>query len=184
MITLHLLRHAKPSPPQGTMDVALSETGRADATAIVPVLRSLGVRRIVSSPYRRAIETARPFAETAGIELETDARLREREMPLADGPDEHIQRVRASFDDSDFAPDGGESFNEAAARALGCLRQLVKETPSGLLLVGHGQCLTVVLRIVDKKVGFEFWKSLPTPAIIELTIDERGEHGSFRLLDV
>jgi len=192
MNTVHLLRHAKPLPPDGTTDVSLSEAGRSNAVAIVPILGSLGIRRIVSSPYKRALETVQPFAACACNEkgtavdtmLEIDARLRERDMPLAEGPEHHIEQVRISFGDADFAPEGGESFRQTSARALSCLRGLLKETPAGLLLVGHGQCLTLILRSVDERAGFEFWKSLPTPAIVELKIDEEAESGSFRLLEL
>jgi 2,3-bisphosphoglycerate-dependent phosphoglycerate mutase len=105
-------------------------------------------------------------------------------MPFASSPEEHIDRIRMSFNDPEFALIGGESFREAAARALACLRQLIQETPSGLLLVGHGQCLTLILRFADLKADFEFWNSLPTPAIVELTIDHRSNRGSFRLVDI
>lgn len=188
MKTVHLLRHARPLPPDGTTDVSLSEAGRSNAVAIVPILGSLGIRRIISSPYKRALETVQPFAagicNEIGAELQIDARLRERDMPLAESPEHHIEQVRISFGDADFAPEGGESFRQTSARALSCLRGLLKETPAGLLLVGHGQCLTLILRSVDERAGFEFWKSLPTPAIVELKIDEEAESGSFRLLEL
>ena len=36
------------------------------------------------------MQTVQPFAVDAGIEIETDTRLREREMPLAESPQAHI----------------------------------------------------------------------------------------------
>ena len=185
MIKLHLLRHARPAPPLvQTADVPLAESGLAQAKAIVPILASLGIQRIVSSPYRRALETVQPYAIHAGIEIEIDARLREREMPFAESPHAHIERVRSSFADAAYAPEGGETFRETTARALMCLRQVAKETRSGLLLVGHGQCLTLILRTASGKADFAFWQSLPTPAIIELTLDASAEPSTFQLLDV
>lgn len=183
MTTLHLLRHAQPLPPtQPTSDVALSKAGTADARAIEPILQSLNIQRIVSSPYRRAKETVQPFAVEAGIRVETDVRLRERDMPLAENPKTHVEHVRLSFADADYRPGSGETFRETTVRAMECVQQLLEETPSGLLLVGHGQCLTLVLSAMNKKANFDFWRSLPMPAIVELTFDEGVVRGAYHLV--
>ncbi|HEX7036075.1 MAG TPA: histidine phosphatase family protein [Pseudomonadales bacterium] len=183
MRTFYLLRHAQPMPPNGEdPDTALSERGVADARSLIEPLRALGISRIVSSPLRRAQQTVEPFAACAGIPVETDPRLREREMPLADSPEEHRERVRRSFDDIDYAPPGGESFRQTTDRALVCVRQYSAETASGLLLVGHGQCLTLILRALDRRVDFDFWVALPTPAIVEVTVRDIAGDGTFRLL--
>jgi len=181
--TLHLLRHAQTTPPTGTTDVPLSTQGRDDAKALVPVLQSLQITRIVSSPCLRAIETIQPFLSESNIKIETDVRLREREMPFAKSPQEHIKRVQMSFQNQDFAPEGGESFLEASARALACLKALTQEGRSGLLLVGHGQCLTLILRAFDRSADFDFWSALPTPALVELNVHEGQLQGDFRRLE-
>jgi 2,3-bisphosphoglycerate-dependent phosphoglycerate mutase len=182
MAVLHLLRHARPSPPrEKEPDTPLSEQGIADAKALIEPLRSLNVSRIVSSPLRRALQTVEPFAKQTGLPVETDPRLREREMPLAKSPEEHIERVRVSFDDSDYAPPGGESFRQTADRALMCLQRYATETPSGLLLVGHGLCLTLIHRSLDLSADFDFWVALPTPAIVELTVRDLAGDGTLRL---
>jgi 2,3-bisphosphoglycerate-dependent phosphoglycerate mutase len=128
------------------------------------------------------LETVQPYAEVAGIAVETDVRLRERDMPAAESREDHIAKVRRSFDDPDFSEPEGESFRDTSNRALLCLRQLVRETPSGLLLVGHGQCMTLLLRHVDARADFDFWAALPTPAIIEFNVDADCQQGSFREL--
>ena len=181
---VHLLRHARPQPPTvATAEVALSAQGLADAERIVSLLASLDIRRIVSSPYRRAIETVEPFAASTDIVIERDERLRERVMPLAESPEMHFKIVRASFEDSSYAPESGETFKETTERVLDCLRELVLDTPSGLLLVGHGQCLTQLLKAGDGAADYEFWRSMPTPALLELTTTDDGAPASFRELD-
>ena len=181
MTTLYLLRHARPSPPnEKDPDTPLSAQGIADAKALIKPLRSLNISRIVSSPLRRALQTVEPFAAWAGIPVETDPRLRERVMPLAMSPEDHIERVRISFDNLEYAAPDGESFGQTADRALMCLQQYATETTSGLLLVGHGQCLTLILRSFDLRADFDFWIALPTPAIIEVTVRDLAGDGTFR----
>jgi 2,3-bisphosphoglycerate-dependent phosphoglycerate mutase len=186
MTTLYLLRHAQPAPPVvDTSKVGLSKVGKLAAQTLVPVLSSLDIQRIISSPYRRARQTVSPFAEFSGIDLEIDLRLREREMPIAESPEAHMESVRMSFQNFDYAPEGGETFREVSMRALSCLHDVVRKTPSGLLLVGHGQCLTLLLReLFPAEADVEFWRTLPVPALIELSLDEQGAGMGFQAVEL
>ena len=55
----------------------LDAEGRRQAEALVDLLRTFEVRRIVSSPFLRCIETVEPLAEALGLEVEHDDRLAE-----------------------------------------------------------------------------------------------------------
>lgn len=62
----------------GIADPPLSERGRTQADALVPVLASEGIRRIVVSPYTRALQTAEPLARTLGLTPQVHPLIRER----------------------------------------------------------------------------------------------------------
>jgi phosphohistidine phosphatase SixA len=55
----------------------LDARGRGQAAALVELLRPLAVRRVVSSPYRRCVETVEPLAAALGVPVEEDDRLAE-----------------------------------------------------------------------------------------------------------
>ena len=55
----------------------LDEHGHRQAAALVELLRPLGVRRVVSSPYVRCVETVEPLALALGLPVEEDRRLGE-----------------------------------------------------------------------------------------------------------
>ena len=58
----------------------LDDRGRRQAKALVDELRGLlDIRRIVSSPYTRCVETVVPLAEALGLSIEEDERLGEGE---------------------------------------------------------------------------------------------------------
>ena len=57
----------------------LDAKGRRQAAALVELLRPLGVRRVVSSPYARCFQTVEPLAAALGLPLELDERLGEGE---------------------------------------------------------------------------------------------------------
>jgi phosphohistidine phosphatase SixA len=55
----------------------LDARGRDQASELVVLLRPLGVRRVVTSPYVRCVETVEPLAAALGLLLEHDDRLGE-----------------------------------------------------------------------------------------------------------
>ena len=55
----------------------LDARGRRQAAEFVEILRPLGVRRVVSSPYVRCVQTVAPLAAALGLRLEQDERLAE-----------------------------------------------------------------------------------------------------------
>jgi 8-oxo-dGTP diphosphatase len=55
----------------------LDARGRKQAAALVELLRPLGVRRVVSSPYVRCVETVEPLAAALELTVEHDDRLAE-----------------------------------------------------------------------------------------------------------
>jgi 8-oxo-dGTP diphosphatase len=55
----------------------LDERGRRQALALVELLPPLGLRRIVSSPYVRCVQTVEPLAAALGLPIEQDDRLAE-----------------------------------------------------------------------------------------------------------
>lgn len=63
---------------QGSTDIDLDETGKAQAAEAAPELAEYGPARIISSDLRRAVDTARPVADITGVDIELDKRLRER----------------------------------------------------------------------------------------------------------
>ena len=70
-------------------DVPLSDTGRAQAEALGTWLAGLPEDErptaVLSSPFNRALTTARLATEKLGIPLRTDERLRERDFGAFDG---------------------------------------------------------------------------------------------------
>jgi phosphohistidine phosphatase SixA len=55
----------------------LDARGRRQAAELVELLRPLEVRRVLSSPYVRCVETVEPLAAALGLRVEPDDRLAE-----------------------------------------------------------------------------------------------------------
>jgi 2,3-bisphosphoglycerate-dependent phosphoglycerate mutase len=91
--TLLLIRHAQSAPDRALPEEEwpLSEAGRAQAGVLADVLSQFGVNSVVSSPYIRAVDTVRPFAEQHHLPIAIEPDLRER-LLTANG-----LRVKQSF---------------------------------------------------------------------------------------
>ncbi len=85
MVQLLLVRHALPlrSEPGEGSDPQLSQEGRAQAARLPDALSRFPVTRLVSSPQRRAIQTAGPLADKLALTVDIDERLAEYDRDLA-----------------------------------------------------------------------------------------------------
>jgi broad specificity phosphatase PhoE len=132
-MTLILVRHGQTAVNaggrlQGRIDAPLTDLGReqAQATAAAVAAAIPDVDRVVASPLRRAQQTAAAF----GRPVETDDRWIELDYGDWDGhvlgsmPAEEWERWRR---DPHFAPPGGESLVELAARVAAACAELAEE---------------------------------------------------------
>jgi len=103
-------------------DPQLSPLGRQQAELLAKRIRRLNVAAIYSSPYRRALETARTIAD----DVHVDDRLIEMEMVLGDDgaldfkelPASVIERMSAAIDDIAHAHAGGRVIVVAHGAAM------------------------------------------------------------------
>ncbi len=123
---------------QGRADVPLTALGREQA-ALVAASLPAAPARVLASPLRRAIDTAGPIAERFGIGVEVDERLVELDYgewdqrPIGDVTAQEWKGWRA---DSSFAPPGGESLDDVAARVSSFCAEVVA-AEGGVVAVSH-----------------------------------------------
>ncbi len=137
---LLLVRHGETPPNRqglllGRSDVALSDRGRQQA---LHVARSLPVPdRVVSSPLRRARETAEAF----GCAVDIDERWIELDYGDLDGRAPSSIPIETWADwrtDTSFAPHGGESLDVLAARvSAACVDLVDSAAESTVVVVTH-----------------------------------------------
>ena len=142
---------------RGQLDVPLSKTGEAEASALGELFREVPLRAIFSSPLRRAADTARPMAPCSGGPLEIDDRLTDRFYgEWAGHPLEQVEERFGSLDAAPFVEAwqllearAEEAFSYAvavaeagAAEAGGSPRE---DSPLGVALVTHDAVLRALL---------------------------------------
>jgi broad specificity phosphatase PhoE len=83
-VQLLLVRHALPlrSEPGEGSDPDLSADGIEQAKRLPDALARFPITRLVSSPQRRAVQTAQPVADALGLSVDIDERLAEYDRDL------------------------------------------------------------------------------------------------------
>jgi glucosyl-3-phosphoglycerate phosphatase len=154
---LVMLRHGQTeynagSRMQGQLDTDLSDLGREQAAEAAEVLAKRQPMLIVSSDLRRALDTAIALGERSGLPVLVDERLRETHLGDWQGlthleVDAAAPGARLSWrDNARWAPHGGESRVDVAARSMPLVAELIAqqgewgldEPDRPTVLVAHG----------------------------------------------
>jgi glucosyl-3-phosphoglycerate phosphatase len=154
---LVMLRHGQTeynagSRMQGQLDTELSDLGREQAAAAAEVLAKRQPLTIVSSDLRRALDTAVSLGERSGLPVLVDTRLRETHLGDWQGlthleVDAAAPGARLAWrENARWAPHGGESRVDVAARSMPLVADLITEQSEWgvdepgrpVVLVAHG----------------------------------------------
>lgn len=118
----------------------LSVAGRARAAAAHDLAWHAGVRRIVSSTERKAVETAEVLGAAVGVECAVDGELGEIDrsatgyLPL----DEFEGVVDAFFAEPERSVRGWERAVDAQDRIVRAVQRLSREADGDVTVVSHG----------------------------------------------
>jgi probable phosphoglycerate mutase len=138
----------------GRTDVPLTADGEAAARGLGPRLAELGLApgRRLSSPRRRALDTARLAGLGDGLEI-TDELV---ELDYGECEGRTAAEIRSERPGWDLFRDGcpgGETFSAAGRRADALLGRLAPDDGDGdVALVGHGHFLRV---LAARYLGFD-----------------------------
>jgi broad specificity phosphatase PhoE len=167
-VELLFARHAEPeriAPGTGVpANPSLTDRGKDQARRLADWLAAEHVDAVVSSPQRRAIETAEPVAAAHGLGVEIVEGLVEYDVQS----DHYIpmEELRATNDprlqdmmEGRWETFGGESPDVFAARVRRTLNEVIAAHPSQrVVAVCHGGVINVALAIVlelDRLLWFD-----------------------------
>lgn len=144
---------------QGWAPVPLNDRGVEQAAAVADALAERGgIEAVVSSDLRRARGTAAPIAEAAGVEVETDARLRERDFGAYQGLDAdsfferfpEMDLLEAGEAAARRVPESGESWVDVRERVRGAFAAL-SERDGVTVVVTHVNPIRLVVGDVEDR---------------------------------
>lgn len=168
---LYIVRHCKAQGQES--EAALTVEGQAEALALRSFFQQKRVDRIISSPFKRAIQSIEPLAAERGVAIEEDHRLKERELsdrPLSDW----LEKLERTYSDKNLAYSGGESSHAATERAKAVIDERMQQDEEAVLLVTHGNLMSLILGEYIENFGFEEWKKLSNPDVYRINIESRS----------
>ncbi len=144
----------------GTADVPLADSGMQQAGKVAEALSHFSIGTIVTSPLRRAADTAARIQEACGAKLRIDSRLAEgsfgrwegrtRDEVLKLGAQDATLLARWESDPS-CSPPGGESIESIQKRARLLVEDLANEfAGNSVVLVSHvGPIKALLAAVLD-----------------------------------
>jgi probable phosphoglycerate mutase len=130
---------------QGHSDIPLNKVGHYQANHAAKILAGMEPTKIVASDLQRAQETASALATLVGLEVGTDARLRETNGGKWEGRtgeenrrDDYENFVKWITGDDSPAGEIGERRSEVASRSYAAMMDAIHGEPKTLVLVTHG----------------------------------------------
>jgi len=139
---------------QGHLDSPLSALGRVQAEAIATAWgrEPLRYELIISSPLKRASETAVILSDHLGVPIQLEPQWVERDLGHAQGT--RVQdflgasRGRPARPPFTAAYEDGEGSWDIYLRAVAAVQSVVRRPPGRYLIVSHGGILNGALRVI------------------------------------
>lgn len=168
---------------QGWAPVGLSERGREEAASVADALADRrAVDAVVASDLARTVETAEPIAAAAGVAVETDPRLRERDFGVFQGlpsgdfferfPDfDLLESGRAA---AERAPESGESWLAVRDRVLDAAADL-RSREGTVVAVTH---VNPIRLVVGERRDLPVVRSLTELSADNCSVTEIDESGA------
>lgn len=161
MTRVYLVRHAQPNVNNhDDLTRELSEKGLADTALVTRFLSDKDISAVLSSPYKRAVDTVKPFADGAGFEVEIIPDFRERGIDNV-WIEDFNSFAQRQWSDFDYKLSGGESLREVQRRNIAALEAALERFENRNIAVGsHGTALSTIINHYDPKFGYEDFEEI------------------------
>lgn len=166
---IYVVRHCKAEGQEP--GAKLTDQGVRQAEELAEFLVAKNIDAIISSPFERACRTISPLADRLGIEIVSDDRLVERVLSSGNHP-EWRDMLRRTYDDLELCFEGGESSSTAMRRAISVVMEALNSGSQNIVIVSHGNLISLLLKHFDNSIGFKEWAALSNPDVFQLTFSE------------
>lgn len=175
MTTIYFVRHAEPNyNNHDDMSRELTNKGLKDRTLVTEFLMDKQIQVILSSPYKRAVDTVRDFAEIKGMDITVIDEFRERKVGN-EWIEDFNSFCKKQWENFEYKLSDGESLKEVQDRNIFKLKKVILKYKGKNIVVGsHGTALGTIINYYDKKFEYSEFDKIRylMPWIVEFTFDE------------
>lgn len=177
MTTVYFVRHSQPNySNKNDYERELTVKGLADRELVTQYLFDKNIDVVVSSPYKRAVDTVKHFADTVDIKIEIVEDFRERKIDSR-WIEDFNAFSRAQWEDFSYKLSGGEALGEVQKRNIAALFDIISRYKDKNIVVGsHGTALSTIINYFNKNFGYEDFQGIKDllPWIVKFTFEKEA----------
>ena len=176
MTTVYFVRHAEPNHAnRDDRSRELTEKGFRDRVLVNSFFREIPVDVMLSSPFRRSVDTIKPLADEKGLSIELMESFRERKVDSVWIEDFHAFS-EAQWADFNYKLSDGECLREVQDRNIEALETVLSSYKEQTVVIGsHGTALSTIINYYDKSYGFSDFTRIRKimPWIVKFEFDDK-----------
>ncbi len=183
---LYLIRHGKASMEGSDRERILDNDGKIQATSLCKKIKEQFQNqkiRIISSPFKRAMQTIEKLSSDMSINIEQSDSLEEIRI----GKDENLSKhqiIEKMWSDENFKVKNGSSQSEHVKMIKQNIEKILNdfyENNYNLILVSHGNSIGIILKyFLNTSFTFNDWKKISMPDMYCLEFDQKNEVVNFK----
>ena len=183
---LYLIRHGKASMEGSDRERILDNDGKIQATSLCKKIKEQFQNqkiRIISSPFKRAMQTIEKLSSDMSINIEQSDSLEEIRI----GKDENLSKhqiIEKMWSDENFKVKNGSSQSEHVKMIKQNIEKILDdfyENDYNLILVSHGNSIGIILKyFLNTSFTFNDWKKISMPDMYCLEFDKKNDVVNFK----
>ena len=158
---VYFVRHAEPNYENHNDQLReLTDKGMADRALVTEFLSDKQIHAVLSSPYKRSVDTVKEFADRNNLPIELIDDFRERKIDSVWIEDFNAFAVQ-QWTDFTYKLSDGECLQEVQERNISALRQvLAKRRGQNIVIGSHGTALSTVINYFDSSFGYSDFQEI------------------------
>lgn len=174
LTNVYFVRHAAPNyNNHDDMTRELTKQGLRDRKLVTDFLSDKNINVALSSPYKRAVDTIKEFADIKKLQIQIIDDFRERKID-----NEWIEDFngfcKRQWENFDFKLSDGESLKEVQNRNISALNNVLEIHRGKNIVIGsHGTALSTVINYFDISFGYDEFNEIKKlmPWIVEFVFE-------------
>lgn len=175
MTTIYFIRHAEPDFTNHIdRERTLTQKGKEDSELVTHYLQDKSIDVILSSPFVRAVDTVKDFADSLGYPICTVEDFRERKVDNI-WIEDFNKFTEKQWNDFEYKLSDGECLKEVQNRNIDALMQVLGVHRDKNIVIGsHGTALSTIINYFKPTFGFDDFQRIQhiMPWIIKFTFNE------------
>lgn len=176
MTRIYFVRHAEPDRSvHDDRTRPLTEEGIRDSLEVTRILKDKSIDFLISSPYKRSMDTIGDLSKKLGKKIQTDDDFRERNAGGWHG-ENFLKYIEKQWEDFNYHIQDGESLNEVQSRNIRALRKVLSShKDENIVIATHGTALSTILNFYYPQYDFECFMKIIDFMPFVIRLDFEGE---------